>query len=67
MFQEGQLQGDGLGQTLRADLLPGQSKCQKGGQIRMLPSLTTPIGCSKGGDLKGLRTSSNVHGHVPDT
>lgn len=32
---------DGLEEALRTNLLPGQSKCQKEGQIRTLPSLTT--------------------------
>lgn len=44
---------DGLRETLRVDLLPGQSKCQKGGQIRTQPSLTTPTGALREGKSKG--------------
>lgn len=50
--------------TLGADLLPGQPTCQKGGQIRTQPSLTTPRGAPREGAWKGPRTAYNVQGHV---
>lgn len=41
----------GLGETLKADLVPGQIKCQKGGHVAIIEGRT----------LEGLRPAFNVH------